>query len=94
MTFPQRLQIEPISTRRFRALASFLDTEPSKAEILLRVHAFLDEWQAFRSRRLSASALVAVDRVIRDMGWTVPETAQEITAQPTEVSGDPGAKTP
>ncbi len=94
MAFTQRLEIQPISTRRFHALATFLETEPSKAEILLRVHTFLDEWQAFRSRRLSASALAAVDQVIRDMGWTVPETAQNTTRQPTKIGGDPGAETP
>ncbi len=95
MSLLQRPQIQPISARRFRELAAFLETQPTPAEILLRVHAFLDEWMAFRSQRLSAAALQAVHQVIRDMGWTLPgaDAPQEIP-QDAEAPGDPGGTPP
>ncbi len=94
MSFLQRPQIQPISYRRFRALARFLEGNPSSAEILLQVHAFLDEWMAFRSRRLSQAALETVHRVIRDMGWALPTTGAPPAPEGPEAPAPPGGSPP
>lgn len=63
-----------LSYRRFHEFARFLSTDRDPAEILLQVHALLDEWQAFRSRQGSCQALESVHAVIQDFGWASPDT--------------------
>lgn len=58
-----------VSYRRFHEFALFLSTDRSPAEILLRVHDLLDEWQTFRSAKSSRLALESVHTVITDLGW-------------------------
>ena len=56
--------------QRFDRFASFLDTNPSKAEILLAVDTLLDDARLYRSLTMAEHARQMVRRVIAEHMWT------------------------
>lgn len=58
--------------RRFRSFAESLQGNPSAAEILRRVHQFLDDYRAFGSQRHADAAATAIEAVIEELGWRPP----------------------
>jgi hypothetical protein len=65
--------------QRFDRLAAFLDTNPSKADILRAVDALLDEAQAYRSQTMSVHVEQVMRRVIEEHGWTRDAARAEAT---------------
>jgi len=64
--------------QRFDRLAAFLDTSPSKADILLAVDRLLDDARLYRSLTMSEHARQMVRRVIAEHRWNGPEDHVEM----------------